>query len=214
MCPKSPWWYHRAFTEGSRVKIQLRQANLSEVLRPPPSSCHQLPQAWMRSLVSAPPVRISLSPILVMLIMLITAAVTVRRSSNSGVRLLLRHSRHVDGVRRGSGERPRYMYYAHMQHMICIHAGHESVRPSLYYRLEPKLFNTCIQVLRNIWDGWSGFAPLLERVLRQGAVICLYICFVSGRIRFRSELECLKLQYDLRSQMPFRRRTRLTWHTR
>ncbi|OTB13212.1 hypothetical protein K445DRAFT_337106, partial [Daldinia sp. EC12] len=46
--PPSPWWYHRALAQGSRLQVQLRQDDLPQVLRPSSSPCHQLPQAQVR----------------------------------------------------------------------------------------------------------------------------------------------------------------------
>lgn len=120
---KSPWRYHRAFTEGSCLKIQLRQADLPQVLRSSPSSCHQLPQAGMWSLVSAPPVSAHVMQYCSRSL-ISTRPLPARRSSNSGMRptqvLHGRFGRGTPSVWRGA--------FAHvlldMHQMICIHAEH------------------------------------------------------------------------------------------
>ncbi|KAJ7902623.1 hypothetical protein B0H14DRAFT_3851608, partial [Mycena olivaceomarginata] len=50
----SPWRHHRAVAQGARQQVQLRQADLPQVLRTPASPCDQLPQALVRTLQPAP----------------------------------------------------------------------------------------------------------------------------------------------------------------
>ncbi|KFY00266.1 hypothetical protein O988_03423 [Pseudogymnoascus sp. VKM F-3808] len=54
-CPPSPWWYYRAIAEGPGLQVQLRQDDLPQVLRPPPSPCDQLQEEEVRTHQPAPP---------------------------------------------------------------------------------------------------------------------------------------------------------------
>ncbi|KAI0059415.1 ubiquitin-domain-containing protein [Artomyces pyxidatus] len=50
---------YRALFEGTCQQVQLRQADLPEMLRPSSPTCHQLQEAVVRPLLAAPPVRLT-----------------------------------------------------------------------------------------------------------------------------------------------------------
>ncbi|KIJ96715.1 hypothetical protein K443DRAFT_10451 [Laccaria amethystina LaAM-08-1] len=52
---KPSWWPHRALAKGPRVKVQLRQADLPEMLRPPSPARNELQEKVMWPLVATPP---------------------------------------------------------------------------------------------------------------------------------------------------------------
>lgn len=54
-CVHTPMGASYCTTDSCCLVSQLREADLPQVLRPPPSPCHQLPQARMRPLQPAPP---------------------------------------------------------------------------------------------------------------------------------------------------------------
>ncbi|EAT86934.2 hypothetical protein SNOG_05870 [Parastagonospora nodorum SN15] len=53
--PPSPWRHHRAFAQGARLQVQLRQDDLPQVLRSSATEGCQLPQEEVRPHQPAPP---------------------------------------------------------------------------------------------------------------------------------------------------------------
>jgi hypothetical protein len=58
--PKPPRWTHRTLAQGAREQVQLRQADLPQMLCPPSPPRYQLPKAVMRTFVPASPVSVEL----------------------------------------------------------------------------------------------------------------------------------------------------------
>lgn len=54
-CPPSPWRYHRAVAASIGDEVQLRQADLPQMLRASSSACHQLSQTEVRPLQRSAP---------------------------------------------------------------------------------------------------------------------------------------------------------------